>query len=195
MRCYLYFAHGQLPCQQHEPWKLHDVNVIRVAFRSRSFSRSHELPLYSLKRSSYAYPQTLLFFQNNQNHGNIVIMGQYDQGAPPQYPQSPAPIHHDAGPAPQNGYYYNNNGGGDPSYYNGSPNPYQQAGPPQGQYGAPQGYQQPGGYGQQPQMQYQQGPPQGGYYGDGRGKSGGGGGLFAGLCAGLACCCCLDCLF
>ncbi|KAF2850318.1 hypothetical protein T440DRAFT_110937 [Plenodomus tracheiphilus IPT5] len=67
-------------------------------------------------------------------------MGQYDQGAPPQYPQSPPPIHHDAGPVPQNGYY--NNPSGDPSYYNGTPNPYQQGGPgaygpPQGQYGPP----------------------------------------------------------
>jgi hypothetical protein len=122
-------------------------------------------------------------------------------GPPPQYQGGPQP--------PQQAY------GGDQSrgdqsqaqgYYNqqppnqyGSPNPYQQQGqgygPPQGQYGPPQGqYGQPD---QQQGMYYQQGPPpQGqGMYPQQQQKGGAGGGLFAGLCAGLACCCCLDCLF
>ncbi|RAR03521.1 hypothetical protein DDE83_008189 [Stemphylium lycopersici] len=111
----------------------------------------------------------------------------YDQGAPPQYPQAPPPIHHDAGPAPggmQPSYY--NQGGGAPDYYGGSPNPYQQGqpgpyGPPPGQYGGPPPQGQYGYGGQQ--MQYQQGPPPpGGYYQDDRRNDGGGsGGLFAGF--------------
>ncbi|KAF2821612.1 hypothetical protein CC86DRAFT_373458 [Ophiobolus disseminans] len=114
----------------------------------------------------------------------------YDnQGAPPQYPQSPPPAHYDAGPAPGGVQpYYNNQAPGNADYYGNSPNPYQQ----QGQYGPPQGqYGQPG---QQQGMNYQQGPPPQGMYPQQQ-KGGAGGGLFAGLCAGLACCCCLDCLF
>jgi len=64
------------------------------------------------------------------------------------------------------------------------------------QYGpAPQGY---GYYGQPPPQGYGYGygpgqPPNGGYYERDRGS--GGSGICAGLMAGLACCCCLDCLF
>lgn len=49
-------------------------------------------------------------------------------------------------------------------------------------------------YGPPPgQMQYQQGyPPQTVYVEE---KKSGSDGIFTGLLAGLACCCCLDCLF
>ncbi|OJD25104.1 hypothetical protein ACJ73_03527 [Blastomyces percursus] len=106
-------------------------------------------------------------------------------GAPPSYPP---PVHQDAGPyQPQPGPY------GQPQsaaadYYN-QP---QQYGPPQGQYYPPQQ-----GYPQQP-MYYapQGGPPPQGHYVDNRDSSRGtGGGICAGLLAGLACCCCLDILF
>ncbi|ORY07294.1 hypothetical protein BCR34DRAFT_603953 [Clohesyomyces aquaticus] len=117
-------------------------------------------------------------------------------GAPPAYPQSPPPIHHDAGspyppsqspyPAPgAPGQYQQPYYGGSPAppsnadYYGASPNPYQQGpnpyqqGPPPGQYGPPQ-----------PGMYYQQGPPPpGGYYAGDRRGGGGGGGLMAGLFA------------
>jgi hypothetical protein len=109
---------------------------------------------------------------------------------PPSYPQQA----YDGGVqqrGDQQGYYNQP----PPSNY-GSPNPYQQQGqgygPPQGQYGQPP----PGQYGQPQQgMYYQQGPPPQGMYPQQQQKGGAGGGLFAGLCAGLACCCCLDCLF
>ncbi|KAH3920167.1 hypothetical protein HBH56_000760 [Parastagonospora nodorum] len=117
--------------------------------------------------------------------------------APPAYPNEPPQAYR--GDQTQVGYY--NNQAPNNDYYQGSPNPYQQGqgyGPPQGQYGPPQGqYGPPGGqYGQpQQQMHYQQGPPPQGMYPQQQQKGGAGGGLFAGLCAGLACCCCLDCLF
>jgi len=103
--------------------------------------------------------------------------------------------------------------GAPPAYAGSSPSPYppQQAhmayAPPHPQAGAPyppQGYAQqppPGGYYQQgyqqgPPMGYQQHPvpPQGQYVGERRGDSDASGCLAA-LCAALACCCCLDCLF
>ena len=54
--------------------------------------------------------------------------------------------------------------------------------PPQGYYGGP-GYGPPQGYGQ---------PPPNVVYERDRGS---GGGICAGLCAALACCCCLDAIF
>lgn len=77
--------------------------------------------------------------------------------------------------------------------------------PPQGQmmYGDPnqQNYDANRGY-YPPPGQPQYGPPQGGYYPPQQQpvyveerRSGGGPGICAGLFAGLACCCCLDCLF
>ncbi|KAH7075015.1 hypothetical protein FB567DRAFT_596962 [Paraphoma chrysanthemicola] len=106
----------------------------------------------------------------------------YDQ--PPGYVSSPPPAHTDPGNMQP---YYQNGPPANQGYYG---NPYEQQ---QGQGYPPQGYPQQN-YGQQQPMQYQQGPPQGMYPQQQKG-SGAGGGLFAGLCAGLACCCCLDCLF
>ncbi|KJY01687.1 hypothetical protein TI39_contig282g00012 [Zymoseptoria brevis] len=119
-------------------------------------------------------------------------MSKYDapNAPPPGYPQQPPAAHYDAGPA--NADYYNS---GPPQQYGGQPQ-YGQPGPPQQYGGQPQ-------YGQQPMMYQQQQYPtqQGQYYGgpppDNRGGKGGmgAGGCFAGLCAGLAACCCLDMLF
>jgi hypothetical protein len=118
---------------------------------------------------------------------NDPLLTYFQDGPPPQYQGGPQPPQQAYGGDQQvQGYYQQP----PPNQY-GSPNPYQQQGqgygPPQGQYGQPD---------QQQGMYYQQGPPpQGqGMYPQQQ-KGGAGGGLFAGLCAGLACCCCLDCLF
>ncbi|KAL5113235.1 hypothetical protein ACEQ8H_008902 [Pleosporales sp. CAS-2024a] len=102
--------------------------------------------------------------------------------APPAYPQE---AHHGdaSGQIAPQGYY---NQPPPQNEYYASPNPYQQQGPgygpPQGQCGPPQGqYGQP----QQP-MYYQQGPPPPGMYPQQQDRGGPGGGLMAGLCAGLA---------
>ncbi|QSS60159.1 Uvi15-like protein [Histoplasma capsulatum] len=108
-----------------------------------------------------------------------------DKNAPPSYPP---PAHQDAGPyAPPQGQYGHPSAAAD--YYN-QP---QQYGPPPGQYYPPQqGYPQQG-YPQQP-MYYAPQPQ--GHYVDNRDSSRGtGGGICAGILAGLACCCCLDILF
>jgi len=69
----------------------------------------------------------------------------------------------------------------------------QSYGPPQGNgYGQPQGQGNGYGYGQQRYPQQQQQPPNVVYE---RGSGGAGRGICEGLLAGLACCCCLDCLF
>ncbi|CAM1511486.1 Fc.00g089990.m01.CDS01 [Cosmosporella sp. VM-42] len=109
----------------------------------------------------------------------------YKQDEPPAYGAPPHPPQPAYGGGYQDPYQQNQNQGyyqqGPPQmgYYN------QQQGPhPGGQGGYPP---QQGGYGQQGY------PPQGGYYQDNRTR--GGPGLLGGLLAGLACCCCLDCLF
>ena len=82
-------------------------------------------------------------------------------------------------PPPQNAMIYDPNMGGNP--YDMSRGP-QQPGPyyPQQPYGQGYGY---GGYPpQQPQVVYER-------------DRGAGSGICTGLLAGLACCCCLDCLF
>tara|TARA_R110002003_G_scaffold391_13_gene19493 strand:- start:161 stop:967 length:807 start_codon:yes stop_codon:yes gene_type:complete len=150
---------------------------------------------------TYVFPLRIISAAHPQHHAAphsprpLTLTLSQDQGAPPQYPQSPPPAHYDAGPAPGGMQpYYNQGAPANQDYYGNSPNPYQQQG--QG-YGPPQGYGQPQqGYGQPQQgMHYQQGPPPQGMYPQQQKGSSAGGGLFAGLCAGLACCCCLDCLF
>ncbi|KAH7064457.1 hypothetical protein BKA63DRAFT_525416 [Paraphoma chrysanthemicola] len=137
----------------------------RSACRHSADYSSASLRLLESHRSSIT-PSTL---------DSITMSKPYEQGPPPQYPDQTYG-------QPANQAYY------------GSPDPYQQGQVYQQQGYPPQGYPQQN-YGQQQQpMQYQQGPPQGMYPQQQKG-SGAGGGLFAGLCAGLACCCCLDCLF
>lgn len=107
----------------------------------------------------------------------------YKQDEPPSYGQPPAPPQ-----AAYGGYQDPYQQGQQGQYYQQGPQMnYQQQGYPPQQQGYPpqQGYQQ--GY------PPQQGPPQG-YYPQ-QNQSSAGGGIMTGLLAGLACCCCLDCLF
>jgi len=100
-----------------------------------------------------------------------------DKYPPPQYPQNTYGNNPGyASPPPQGQMMY-----GDPNQQNYDPNRGYYPPPGQPQYGPPQ---QGGYYPPQQQPMYVE-----------ERKSGGGPGICAGLFAGLACCCCLDCLF